>query len=266
MAGYDPHDPITALSAGHIPRTYTAYLQNGLKGARIGVLKTLFGSGPDYDEVNKVMAMAIDALKKQGAQIITLEDTTLDTTDLLTNVNVEDFELKPELNHYLEQQGSHVAVHSLAEIIASGQYDKPTLEKRMALAQSHEDSYNDPEYNKRRVKMDSLKIEVANLMAQNHLDTLVYPYQKVLVVPIGETFQPERNGILASVTGFPAIVVPAGFSTPTTNAPIGVPVGLEFLGRPWEEPKLLKLAYGFEQATHARRSPVSAPAGLSASK
>ena len=67
MVGYDPNDPVTALSAGHIPRTYTAYLKNGLKGARIGVLKTLFGSGPDFEEVNRVMAKAIDALKKQGA-------------------------------------------------------------------------------------------------------------------------------------------------------------------------------------------------------
>ena len=197
---------------------------------------------------------------------MTVEDAALDTNDLLANVNVEDFELRPDLNHYLEEQGSRVPVHSLAEIIASGQYHKPTLEKRMALAQSHEDSFNDPEYNKRRVKMEALKIEVANLMAQNHLDALAYPYQKLLVVPIGETFQPERNGILASVTGFPAIVVPAGFSAPTVNAPIGVPVGIEFLGRPWEEPALLKIAYGFEQATHARKPPVSTPAGLSTNK
>lgn len=266
MAGYDPNDPVTALSAGHIPRTYTAYLKNGLKGARIGVLKTLFGSGPNFEEVNRVMAKAIDALKEQGAEVVTVEDAALDTNDLLASVNVEDFELRPDLNHYLEEQGSRVPVHSLAEIIASGQYHKPTLEKRMALAQSHEDSFNDPEYNKRRVKMEALKVEVANLMAQNHLDALAYPYQKLLVVPIGETFQPERNGILASVTGFPAIVVPAGFSAPTVNAPIGVPVGIEFLGRPWEEPALLKIAYGFEQATHARKPPASTPAGLGTNK
>jgi amidase len=266
MAGYDPNDPVTALSVGHIPPTYAAYLTNGLKGARIGVLKTLFGSGADSEDVNQVMAKAIEALKKQGAQVVTVEDAALDTNDLLEKVNVEEFELRPNLNHYLQEQGSRVPVHSLAEIIASGKYDKPTLEKRMALAQSHEDSFSDPEYNKRRVKMEALKIEVANLMAQNHLDTLVYPYQKILVVPIGETFQPERNGILASVTGFPAIVVPAGFSAPTVSAPIGVPVGIEFLGRPWGEPELLRLAYGFEQATHARKPPESAPAVLSKNK
>jgi amidase len=266
MAGYDPNDPITALSVGHIPQTYTAYLENGLKGARIGVVKTLFGSGPDYEAVNKVMETAIGALKEQGAVIVPVEDAALDTNDLLGKVNVEDFEFKSQINHYLEDQGSRVPVHSLAEIIASGKYDKPTLEKRLALAQSYEDGLNDADYKNRRIKIDALKIEVANLMAQNHLDALAYPYQKRLVVPIGETFQPDRNGILAALAGFPAIVIPAGFSAPTANAPIGVPVGMEFLGRPWEEPELLKLAYGFEQATHARKPPESAPAVVSKDK
>src|SRR3984957_1250535 len=55
MAGYDPDDPVTALGIGRIPATYTVSLdRNGLKGARIGVLRTLFGSGPDHQEVNRV--------------------------------------------------------------------------------------------------------------------------------------------------------------------------------------------------------------------
>src|SRR5487761_2350408 len=218
MVGYDPNDPVTALGVGHVPKTYTAFVekgQDGLKGARLGVFRTMFGHGPNYEEANRVMARAIKTLKRQGAIIVEVEDPALATDKLMANNNVEDFETKWVLNRYLEAQGSRVPVHSLAEIIASGQYDKPTLEKRMVEAETHRDSSHDPEYNQRRVKMEALKIEVANLMAQNHLDTLVYPYQKILVVPIGATFQPERNGILASLTGFPAIVVPAGFSAPT---------------------------------------------------
>jgi len=84
--------------------------------------------------------------------------------------------------------------------------------------------------------------------------------QKVLVVPIGETNQPGINGVVAALAGFPSIVVPAGFSAPTTSAPRGVPVGMEIVGHPWGEPELLKLAYGFEQATHARRAPAFTPA------
>src|ERR1700676_4187171 len=82
MAGYDPNDPVTALSVGNVPKTYTAFLQNGLKGARLGVLTNLFGSGPEYQEVNEVMAKAIDALKEQGAVIVRLEDAALDTDTL----------------------------------------------------------------------------------------------------------------------------------------------------------------------------------------
>ena len=96
-------------------------------------------------------------------------------------------------------------------------------------------------------------------MAKNSLDALVYPHQKCLVLPIGATFQKDRNGVVAALTGFPAIEVPGGFSTPTADAPLGVPVGIEFLGRAWDEPKLIKLAFGFEQATHLRKPPASTP-------
>jgi amidase len=260
MVGYDPNDPVTALSVGNIPKTYTAFLQNGLKGARLGVLTNLFGSGPEYDEVNQVMAKAIDALKKQGAVIVRLEDPALETGLLTAKFRLNEPEFKAALNHYLQQQGSHVPVHSLAEIIASGQYHKPTLEKFFAAAQSYDDGPNSADYKDRRMRMDEIKIEVADLMAKNNLDALVYPHQKCLVLPIGATFQKDRNGIVAALAGFPAIEVPAGFSTPTADAPIGVPVGMEFLGRAWAEPELIKLAFGFEQATHLRKAPDSTPA------
>jgi len=259
MAGYDPNDPVTALSVGNVPKTYTAFLQNGLKGARLGVLTNLFGSGPEYQEVNEVMAKAIDALEKQGAVIVRVEDPALDTTTLTAKFRLNEPEFKTALNGYLRQQGSHVAVHSLAEIIASGKYHKPTLEKFLTTAESYEDGPNSADYKDRRMRMDEIKIEVANLMAKNQLDALVYPHQKCLVLPIGATFQKDRNGVIAALAGFPAIEVPAGFSTPTPDAPIGVPVGMELLGRAWAEPELLKLAFGFEQATHLRKPPVSTP-------
>jgi amidase len=255
MAGYDPNDPVTSLSVGNIPKTYTAYLKNGLKGARLGVITNLFGSGPEYTEVNKVMAKAIDTLKQQGAVIVPIEDELLDTDRVTTNYRLNEFEFKTALNSYLKEQGSTVPTHSLAEIIASGQYNKPTLEKFFATAESYEDGPGTSEYKDRRIKMEELKIEVLNLMAKNRVDALIYPHQKCLVLPIGATFQKDRNGNIAPAGGFPAIVVPAGFSTPTDDAPIGVPVGMELLGRPWQEPQLLMLAYGFEQASHARRPP-----------
>jgi amidase len=260
MVGYDPNDPLTSLSVGHIPTSYTAFLQNGLRGARLGVFKNLFGQGPENEEVNKVMAGAIEVLKQQGAVIVPVEDTGIDPDYLNANVRLNEFEFQTDINRYLEAQGPHVPVHSLAEIIESGNFDKPTLTNFFANVRSHPLGFDDPAYKDRRIKIDAIKIELANLMAQNNLDALVFPHQKCLVVPIGETNQPGINGVVAALAGFPSIVVPAGFSTPTTSALIGVPVGMEIVGHPFAEPELLKLAFGFEQATQARKPPQSTPA------
>jgi Asp-tRNA(Asn)/Glu-tRNA(Gln) amidotransferase A subunit family amidase len=259
MIGYDPNDLVTALGVGNTPKTYTAFLHNGLKGARLGVFTTLFGTGPEHEEVNKVMGKAIEAMKEQGAVIVQVEESRLDSDLLTAKFRLNEPEFKAALNGYLQQQGSHVPVHSLAEIIASGQYHKPTLEKFFTTAESYEDGPNSADYKDRRMKMDEVRIEVANLMAKNHLDALVYPHQKCLVLPIGATFQKDRNGIIAALAGFPAIEVPAGFSSPTPDAPLGVPVGMELLGPAWAEPELIKLAFGFEQSTHLRKPPVSTP-------
>src|SRR6202790_4846418 len=70
MAGYDPNDPVTALSVGNIPKTYTAFLQNGLKGARLGMLTNLFGNGPEYEPVNEGVAKAVSAVEKEGEVIV----------------------------------------------------------------------------------------------------------------------------------------------------------------------------------------------------
>ena len=97
------------------------------------------------------------------------------------------------------------------------------------------------------------------LIADYQLDALVYPHQKQLVCKVGGS-QNERNGVLGSVTGFPSICVQAGFSSPSETAPIGVPIGMEILGRPFSEATLIEIAYGFEQAAHHRKPPLSAPA------
>jgi len=259
MAGYDPDDPVTAVGIGKVPATYTAFLdRNGLKGVRIGVLRTLFGSGPDHQEVNRVMASAFEVLKKHGAILVEVTDPAFDTGMLASDLDVQKWEYKYDLNNYLKAQ-PNPPVHSLAELIATGNYYKRSLEKFLASAEAQQNGLNEPDYKDRRVKIDDLRVRLANALAKDNLVALVYPHQKRLPVMIGDLNQAERNGILASLTGFPAITVPAGFSAPTASAPIGVPVGIEFLGQPFSEPQLLKLAYAFEQATHARKPPQSTP-------
>lgn len=259
MAGYDPDDPTTAFGVGKVPKTYTAFLdRNGLKGVRIGVLRTLFGSGPDHQEVNRVMASALEVLKNQGAILLEVDDPAFDTGMLASDLDVQKWEYKSDLNAYLKAQ-PNPPVHSLAELIATGNYHKPSLEKFLASAEAQQNGLNEPDYKDRRVKIDDLRLRLANALANDKLVALVYPQQKRLPVMIGDMNQAERNGILASLTGFPAITVPAGFSVPTATALIGVPVGIEFLGQPFSEPQLLKIAYSFERATHARKPPQSVP-------
>jgi Asp-tRNA(Asn)/Glu-tRNA(Gln) amidotransferase A subunit family amidase len=115
-------------------------------------------------------------------------------------------------------------VHSVAELIATGNYYKPSLGKFLASPEAQQNGLNESDYQDRRVKIDDLRVRLANALAKDNLVALVYPHQKRLPVMIGDLNQAERNGILASLTGFPAITVPAGFSTPTASAPIGVPV------------------------------------------
>jgi amidase len=121
----------------------------------------------------------------------------------------------------------------------------------------------DDSYRLRLQKRSELQQRVMKIMADERLDAIMFPHQKRLVVPIGET-QVERNGALGSVTGFPSIVVPGGFSSPTPTATLGVPVGIEFLGRPWSEKLLIEIGYGYEQATKHRRPPPTIPPLLAA--
>jgi Asp-tRNA(Asn)/Glu-tRNA(Gln) amidotransferase A subunit family amidase len=148
---------------------------------------------------------------------------------------------------------------TVADIVASGQFNHPTLEKFFNATLSYKDGIAEPDYKLRLERDAQTRALLAKVMDDNRLDAIVYPLQKRLVVKVPEINQADRNGILAAVTGYPAITVPAGFSPPSADAPIGVPVGMDILGRPFSEAKLLSIAYGFEQATHVRRPPQSTP-------
>jgi Asp-tRNA(Asn)/Glu-tRNA(Gln) amidotransferase A subunit family amidase len=255
IAGYDPKDAVTATEVGHQPKTYTAFLdKHGLKGMRIGVLKSFFGSGPEHQQTNAVVESAIQAMKKRGAIMVTLDDP-IDVNELVNKTSVHLYDLERDLNTYLKDLPASSEVHSLKEIIASGKYH-PGIEANIKKAVTLDT--NSVEYKDRLIRRQLLQQQVLKIMADNQLDAIMFPHQKRLVVPVGQT-QVERNGALGSITGFPSIVVPAGFSEPTATAPLGVPVGMELLGRPFSEPVLIKMGYDFEQSTHLRKPPASTP-------
>ncbi|OIK11214.1 amidase [Bacillus sp. MUM 116] len=257
LAGYNPNDSTTAWNVNHIPATYTEFLQkDGLKGKRLGVLKTLFGSDSEHQEVNSIMEKAIEDLKNNGAEIVYLDIPELDTNRVLEK-DVTVYEFKTLFNSYLEGHSTSSSIKSLKELIDSKTYDK-RIETFLLDTQALENPLEETQYKERLLYGLELKNTVIKSMADNNLHAIVYPHQKQLVAKVGEP-QAGRNGIIGAITGFPAITVPAGFSRPTLTAPIGVPIGIEFLGRPWSEPILIEIAYSYEQATHHRRPPIVTP-------
>src|SRR6202166_1057555 len=256
MAAADPADPQTA---GHPHQDYLAALDaDALKGKRIGVLRVMSGSKPEHSEVNEVMERAISAMKQAGADLIDIDAPELDANQLIAQNDVQKYEFKAVMDRYLATIPNALA-KTVDAIYAGGRYNHPTLEGFLKSAVSFKDGLSEPDYQIRLDRDAKTRALLDKVMDDNHLDAVVYPLQKRLVVPVTELNQADRNGILASVTGFPAITIPAGFSAPTNTAPLGVPVGMDILGKPWSEAKLLSLAYSFEQATHFRRSPESAP-------
>lgn len=253
IAGYDPADAATAWSVGYTDDDYSRHLAPGaLAGARLGVVETFFGADDVHREVNTVTAAALATLKDLGATLVAISNPALDAASLVAETSVHIHDLKRDLDTYLADPSMTPPVKSLAAIIASGKYH-PGIEANLKQAMAVAADQN--EYWRRLARRGELRQLVTSIIVDNRLDALIYPHQKRLVVPVGQP-QADRNGVLASIIGFPAITLPAGFSQPTAAAPRGIPVGIELLGRPWSEPLLLKLAYAFEQATGHHKPPL----------
>lgn len=251
LVAYDREDARTAWGFGRRPACYMDYLKpEGAKGKRLGVLKSFFGTEPVNQPVNQVMEEALKNLEACGAVLVSL-DEAIDSKELTSQVSVHLDDFKHDLNQYLESLGEKATVHSMEEILASKKYH-PGIEENMKTAQKL--SVGTPQYNEKLIRQERLRTRILKLMADYNLDAMVYPHQQQLVCKVGEA-QKERNGVLCSVTGFPSIAVPAGFAK-TLEAPIGVPVGMEIIGRPFSEPVLIEIAYGYEQKAQVRRPPV----------
>lgn len=256
IAGYDAADPATTWSVGQRAAEGSWQLDAAaLRGARLGVVATLFGGDAVHAEVNAVMAEALARLKAAGAELVTVGHPELDAARLIAETSVHVHEFARDLSAYLADPAAALPVKSLADVAASGKYH-PGLEANISQALAVAGDAG--EHRRRLAARGALQQTVMQLMAVNRLDALVFPHQKRLVVPVGEP-QADRNGVVGAVTGFPAVVVPGGFSRPTATAPCGVPVGVELLGRPWSEPLLLSLAHAFEQTADLRRLPASTP-------
>ena len=250
--GPDPADQITRLGEGNVPDTYvTALNPEGLSGARLGLVPAMFDEGDAGRPVREVIERAAEDMERLGATVVEIED--LDPSELTADASVIGQEFPFHLDAYLEATpGAHV--RSLADFVSAGLYHD-ILEGGLARSLEVEE-LNTADYRASLAKRDGIRVAVTTLLDRRRLDALMYPTIRRTARPIGQP-QPGSNCALSATSGLPAITVPAGF------ADDDMPVGLELLGRAWAEPRLLELAYAYEQGTRHRRAPDFTPSLVS---
>jgi Asp-tRNA(Asn)/Glu-tRNA(Gln) amidotransferase A subunit family amidase len=245
--GADPQDGVTARSNGHIPKSYRDALQpGGLKGARIGVLKSLFGTAPEDNEAGDVARKALDGMKARGAELVDISVPGLD--DLLRDSGVINHEFKFDLMDYLASRPG-APVPSLDEMLKRGLYDD-SMERSLTTRNNVEKRDSD-DYRRALIKRDALRNAVVSTLDEYRLVALTYPTLRRKPALIGEV-QPGTNCSLSANSGLPALSANAGMTDD------GLPIGVELLGREWSESDLLKLAYDWEQRG-PRAAPFSTP-------
>ncbi len=266
MVGFDAADTSTFVGVGKAPATYTASLdKDGLKGARIGFITDILGDGsfPEHAMVTAVTRKAVDDMKAAGATVVSIEiPKAAYYGNHLAEISVSEFESKWMMDEYFRARVATSKYKNLQEYVAAAGNSNPAVYAGLKRQiEARENPLRSPEYAKRLMAQAKFRDLLLSVMEENKLDALFYTHQKRLVVPATkDPEQIERNGYLSSSTGLPSITIPGGFSPPSKDAPIGVPIGVEFLGRPFSEPQLIRLAYGFEQTTRHRTPPTSVPA------
>lgn len=242
MAGFDPDDYITRFAIGHVESDYQKHLDpDGLQGARIGIVVQLLGDGEDHLEVNRVFAEAMAKMEELGATVFPIHIADLFEYQGMGTDKYEAYDL---LNHWFSELGPNAPYKDIDDFLANAEYDERIVPRIMDQKKHSAPEFHD-EYEARLIKMAEFRKLLVGYMDKYHLDAMAYPMQKRLVTKHGMP-NIERNGFLASVGMLPALDIPAGYSKPTPDAPAGVPIGIDLLGRPFDEGRLIKLAYGWE--------------------
>lgn len=251
-----------------------AAASTSLEGVRFGLLEPFFNrtASPENDPVNEAMDAVVEELEAAGATIVRINDTALFNVTEIMKLDTQRYEYREFMEAYL-QNPSHTTSssssnasfpHTLAGVYATNdtsstgtgttgngsflvipaQYEYVTT----ALASST----GNATYATVQSGVRNLTLALAATFSAHRVSALLYPEQRNLVVKLGSPSQAGRNGILAALTGSPVVTVPVGFSEATDDAPVGVPIGMEVLGRPWDERTLLALGKGVATALGPR--------------
>jgi Asp-tRNA(Asn)/Glu-tRNA(Gln) amidotransferase A subunit family amidase len=264
IAGYDPNDPVTAMSARQVPDSYGDGLsEDGLDGARIGIVRDPMDQALDtdsegYRQVRALVDAAVGQLRALGAEVV--DNVAIPGVDGINAIySMNPHETEAATDAYLAELDDppHTTLRS---ILLSG---RVTPWRATGLAASLGRTTRDPGYLAYLLARDRLRQDVYQVMADHDLDALVhttFDHPPSLIARDVETnpspaddYGLGDNRLLSPLTGFPALTVPAGFT------PDGLPIGIEFLGRPFTEGMLIRFGYAFEQATGHRRPPESTP-------
>jgi amidase len=254
LTGVDPRDAATNAGRGKSATSYLSYLDAaGLKGARIGAARHLAGFN---DAVDARFDEAIAALRGAGATVVDpVKLTTVGKFDDAEET-VLDYEFKAGINAYLSSLGADAPVKTLAELISWNEREKtremPWFGQEIFIRAQKCGPLTDKKYVDARAKCVRMSRTegIDAVMAKHKLDAIILPSNApawTTDLLNGDHFT-GGNTTFAAVAGYPSITVPMGL--------VGaLPVGLSFVGSAWEEGKLIKLAYAFEQATRLRREP-----------
>lgn len=251
IAARDPGDDAASARPEGAAVDYGAHLKPGaLAGARIGVLRKSMGYQPGVDAATE---RAIAAMRAAGAEVVDAEIPTAGQWDE-AELDVMLYEFKHGLARYLA--GTDAPVRSLADVIAFNRahadeelrwFGQELFERAQAKGPLTDRAYLRARDEARRLAGPE-GIDVA--LRRQKLDALIAPSMSPawLTDPVnGDHFTGAGYGA-AAVARYPSITVPMGEVQ-------GLPVGITFLGTAWSEPRLIELAYAFEQATKARRPP-----------
>jgi amidase len=255
MTGVDERDAVTRASQGKAMADYTPFLDpRGLKGARIGVyLPRSLARNP---WTNPVLAEAVAAMRAAGATVV--EGVRLPSEGKAGNSEFQVllYEFKADLNRYLAELGDRAPVHSLKEAIAFNESHKervmPWFGQEIFLEAEAKGPLTEPAYRKALAtcRKTARGQGIDAMLAAHRLDAVVAPTggPAWLIDLVNGDSETGGSSSPAAVAGYPSVTVPAGFAC-------GLPLGISFFGRAWSEPRLIKLAYAFEQATKARKPP-----------
>jgi amidase len=258
IAGYDAADLATEDSVGKLPdRPYTSFVsKDGLKGARIGVLREMVRTGPDHAAGVALFEKAVDDAKKAGAILVDVR-TGLDLIAMQGDAAASSYEVAVAINKYLAALPQTAPIRTVDEMIAKGgKLVKPGI---VAASKATVPLERDARLIATYKQQDVLRAALVRLMDDNQLDALFLPFRTYRIDEVGLmtafTQTPDARNNLSSYTGLPTIVFPGGFFPAD-----GMPFGLQLLGRKFSEPTLIKIASGFEAAVPHRKAPATTPA------